>query len=367
MSGAGRRVEQGVEAPRTEPVGACPVCLEPGGRERFRLPDRMHATPGRFAYRRCDRCGTTYQDPRVVTEDLPLLYPPVYYTHAGGSPVVGSVAAELRPTVTHRDRGGWRERLRRGVRDAVAPGAGGGPRPGPLTRLLSRSRWLRERAFHDRVPDELLPRTWPPGRALDVGCGSGRLMRQLAAVGWEVEGAEPDPAAAEAARAATGCVVHAFGATELAPSLGPFRLIVLSHVVEHLPDPGAALRVLAGLLAAGGRIVLLYPNPASLGARRFGAHWFHWDAPRHLVIPPPRALPALAGRVGLVVRRMRTRPRWGPETHAHSRGYLAGRPCAPGVTPSWTDRALAWAEGLLVGVGLTVGEEVVVVLGREGA
>lgn len=44
-----------------------------------------------------------------------------------------------------------------------------------------------------------------PLRVLDVGCGPGRLLAPLAALGWKVTGLEPDPDYAEAAvRSATG-------------------------------------------------------------------------------------------------------------------------------------------------------------------
>ena len=140
--------------------------------------------------------------------------------------------------------------------------------------------------------------------------------------------------------------------------------MVLRHVFEHLSDPIAALRRLRELLAPGGRVVLIYPNPASLGARVFGASWFHWDPPRHLVVPPGRALAEAAGQVGLAVVGLRT---MGPLTHfgfRHSRAVRAGRTgSAVRVPPeSRWDLAAAHAEHLLTAARLPVGEEVVLTL-----
>lgn len=365
MSGEGRT------APRSRPVEACPVCggARPG--PFFTARDALHGTPGDFRYQRCAGCGTVYQDPCVIPDDVELLYPPDYYTHAAAA-ASGPASAPARPGAGARDRIRW------GVRHAVAPEEGTAAGPWPA-RILAGSRWLRERAFHDHVLDELLPWRTPAGRALDVGCGSGRLMAGLGAVGWEVEGAEVDPAAAEVARRATGRPVHVAGATALPADLGPFDLVVLSHVLEHLHDPPAALRGLSVFLRPGGRLVVIAPNPRSLMARWFGVHWYHWDPPRHLVLPPIPALRRAGEGAGLAVLRARTLARWAPDTWRHSwrrrveeGSFRAGASVAS--TPRWGawrrllgaagEWPLSLVERTLVGAGARVGEELVVVFGR---
>jgi SAM-dependent methyltransferase len=233
-------------------------------------------------------------------------------------------------------------------------------------RVLASSRWLRERAFRDLVADEMLPRSRPAGRALDVGCGNGRLMEKLALVGWEVEGSEVDGRAAERTRRRTGLPVHGSGAEDLDPALGPYDLITLSHVFEHLRDPAAALVHLGRLLAPQGRLVLFYPNPESLLARFYGSDWFPWEAPRHLVLPPPPALPGLARRCGLVVASVRTTARSAAAFSAYSRALRRGEPADFGdEARSFGDRALACVERLAVSVGSPVGEEVLVSFRRD--
>ena len=46
------------------------------------VPDRFCGVPGTFSYRRCRSCGSVFQDPRVLEEDLAICYPASYYTHA---------------------------------------------------------------------------------------------------------------------------------------------------------------------------------------------------------------------------------------------------------------------------------------------
>lgn len=152
---------------------------------RFEEPDRLFGVPGSYQYRECTDCRTVFQNPRVVREDLPLLYPGTYYTHEPPPPWGG----QRRPTLRN-----VRDGLARRIRAAVRPGEGP---VGLVGRALASNRLLRERAFGDRGIYELIPRRRLAGRLLDVGCGTGAHILLLADLGWEVEGIEWDACAAE--------------------------------------------------------------------------------------------------------------------------------------------------------------------------
>jgi 2-polyprenyl-3-methyl-5-hydroxy-6-metoxy-1,4-benzoquinol methylase len=106
-----------------------------------------------------------------------------------------------------------------------------------------------------------LPR--PVGRALDVGCGEGRVGRSLRAAGatW-VSGIEIVAAAAEAARGVldevyTGSVEAALAEGGVS---GPFDTICCYDVLEHLVDPGKVLVALRDVAAPGARLHISIPN-----------------------------------------------------------------------------------------------------------
>ena len=340
--------------PRTIPVPACPACGSERHGEAFSQPDRLFGVAGVFHYRTCEACASTFQGPRVVDEDLPMLYPGGYYTHDAGAPGPP-------PAPPPRSWSGLRDRIRSGVAAAVQPWRG---RAGPAARLIAHSRFMRERAFLDAVLDELIPRRPRPGRALDVGCGSGVLLRNLAGVGWEAEGLEWDPAAAAVASAATGLHVSS-GTVHDLTDRGAFNLIVLSHVFEHLADPVRDLRRMGELLTSDGRIVLIYPNPRALAARRFGAHWLGWDPPRHLVIPPRSALPGMAKASGLRSVASRTLARSAAFTAAASRWIRRGeRPILTSLPLERSDRRFLRLEHAALWIDADAGEEVVAVLAR---
>jgi len=137
-----------------------------------------------------------------------------------------------------------------------------------------------------------------PGRLLDVGCGDGRRLAEMAKLGWEVIGQEVDALAAEFARSTYGVNVFV---GELASVNGPdcgFDAITVSHVIEHVIAPSDLLRQCHRLLKPGGKLVVVTPNIWSIGHSEFGASWMGLDPPRHLHVFSPDALATVARQVG---------------------------------------------------------------------
>jgi len=115
----------------------------------------------------------------------------------------------------------------------------------------------------------------PGGRVLDVGCGTGFLLEELARRGFRGRGIDLSPESVEIAKgrlaelgAADRLTAEVGSAYE--PPEGPYDLIALTDVLEHLEDPRGCVAALAAQLAPGGLLVISTPNRHSLpGARRW--------------------------------------------------------------------------------------------------
>ena len=94
--------------------------------------------------------------------------------------------------------------------------------------------------------------------------------------------------------------------SQFSQSVKPFDVVVLFHVIEHVPDPIGFLELCRRITRPNGRLILKTPNVASLVARLTGAGW-HWLCPpAHLWLYSPPTLERLLKRVGYQPRYLRS-------------------------------------------------------------
>lgn len=109
-----------------------------------------------------------------------------------------------------------------------------------------------------------------PASTLEVGCGDGALLCELhrRCFGGVLSGVEITEAAVEVARSRPQISsVELYDGVHLPAADGAYELGVLSHVLEHVPDPALLLREVARAC----RVVLVeVPLEANWSARRAG-------------------------------------------------------------------------------------------------
>ena len=245
----------------------CDLCGAEDWELLFLGSDRRHKLPGEFGVTKCRCCGHLQTNPRPTSDFLPTFYPETYSAHS----------AEC-------------HRIRHTERDLHLMKLG---RKFPLAgRVLSMvATWRFRRIVPKWLENE-------KGLFLEIGCGTGWLCALAQEMGWQVVGLDINLKACLVARQTWGISVLCSDSLSLPFKSNAFRLVVLRHVLEHLPSPQQALSEVHRVLKEGGWVALELPNAKSLGRWVYGPLWDSWDLPRHLHHFTPVTLKRLMEQVG---------------------------------------------------------------------
>ncbi len=121
------------------------------------------------------------------------------------------------------------------------------------------------------------------GRVLEIGCGTGTVMKKLKAWGYQVQGIDADPRAAALARK-QGFEVKEGRFEEGLYDDERFDMIVMRSILEHVPEPTTFLAAINNLLNPNGLLAVEVPNAGRVFRRSgFGGFSFHhhiyWTVP----------------------------------------------------------------------------------------
>ncbi len=101
------------------------------------------------------------------------------------------------------------------------------------------------------------------GRLVDIGAGVGLLVDEARRAGFDARGIEPSPSAVLAAKKFFGVQLLCTKFTEKSTKK-PIDIVVLNHVLEHLPNPHVVIRTIANVLEKDGLLVIGVPNFGSI-------------------------------------------------------------------------------------------------------
>ncbi len=134
----------------------------------------------------------------------------------------------------------------------------------------------------------------PAPRLLDIGCGRGLMLRDLAEMGWDCSGTEMfGDAKRDLSRSLLdiklGSRLEGFNFED-----NYFDVITMWHVFEHISNPSELLYEIKRILKPEGILIIEVPNFASWQARLNKSSWIYLEAPRHISQFTPIGIKRLA-------------------------------------------------------------------------
>ncbi len=144
-------------------------------------------------------------------------------------------------------------------------------------------------------------------RLMEIGCGSGVLLKTAIARGWQADALEFSPELAAVAGAANPtATVTVADVLDHAAGAGNYDAVMALDVIEHVLDPRLMLKNCCALLKPGGLLLLQTPKTCSLRHRTQGARWDMLDPAQHINLFSPRGLQGLLAATGFTIVTMRT-------------------------------------------------------------
>jgi len=137
------------------------------------------------------------------------------------------------------------------------------------------------------------------GTLLEFGCAYGFFLMEATPFFERVEGIELCQDAVGFCRSRGLKVTR--GVVDAATLRGPYDAAVGLDVIEHIPDPYEAVKLIAGRLNPGGTLLLTTGDWRSLLARAMGPKWRLMTPPQHLFFFTPRSMTLMLEAAGLRV------------------------------------------------------------------
>ena len=279
-------MEEIVNKIKLENIGKCPVCKGETTLLYSDLEDRLFGVKGKFTIRKClnPDCTVWHLNPMPLDDEIWKCYQ-TYYTHEQKKYKIIKPFSLMTRAICK-----W------------------------TMSIIERCLGLKKELQFFRY---MGLRESKPGKLLEIGCGNGKKLLMFQNLGWDVEGIEPDKAAAEKAKNKTGAIVYTDSIEKLNLETDKYDAIIMHHVVEHFKYPNRIFDECFRVLKKKGVLVLGTPNCCGYGSKHFGFNWFALEPPRHLVLFNHQSLNKLASITGfgnITIKPKISGQRWSFET-----------------------------------------------------
>lgn len=155
--------------------------------------------------------------------------------------------------------------------------------------------------------EEMVGTSTTTHRLMEIGCGSGVLLKMAWERGWRAGAIELSADLARLAVAAQpGAQVTIGDASDPGVWSGAFDAVLALDVLEHVLEPYHLLGNIHQHLKPGGVVLIQTPNTRGLRHRLQGRRWEMRDPSQHINLFSPRGLTRALERAGFAVLSLRT-------------------------------------------------------------
>lgn len=152
------------------------------------------------------------------------------------------------------------------------------------------------RGIFSHIFDLIGPYLPPRGTLLDVGCGVGLLLDVARQRGYRVAGVEISPYAADIARQRYRLEVSTGTLQGRKFEDNTFDVVIMNHVIEHVPDPLVVLAEIRRILKPAGALAIGVPNFSSIFRHALRSRWPSLLPEQHLWHFSPSTLEKLLAK-----------------------------------------------------------------------
>ena len=141
-------------------------------------------------------------------------------------------------------------------------------------------------------------------RLLEIGSGLGHLVAQLEDA-FETNGIDLNHWAVKESKSVVNrSSLQTASAQELPFEDDAFNVVIIKHIVEHLPDPAKAINEIGRVTAKGGCLILATPNLGSLLKPWKAEKWIGYQDPTHISLKQPEEWLAMIRNAGFSSHRV---------------------------------------------------------------